>query len=406
MEALLILLYIISFYIVMFGLVIFFEKLSEVVSLKRDKESFYKEKNQFIEDKNRVLMNIDFSARELKARESNIISEKEKIKKEREGIRAIAQERQKGCPWLEDEYDRFFALMDGKAEYSLIDKPNPAYSSATKVKEANQRRRRAERNERIYKNLVDYYESIAPFLVDLKEEVINEDDIQNFQEYTEEEKRDKVVEFLTIDEYHKLSTIERNQLALDRYWKRPKSKSHIGRVYERFIGYQYENKGFDVKFEGIFKGLEDLGRDLICQKGKNIHIVQCKYWSQFKTIHEKHIFQLFGTMYQYKKKLAIQNKDCKIIGLFCTTTKVSDLAKEFATDIGIKIKDNFAMNYEYPCIKCNINPGSKEKIYHLPFDQMYDRVKIDIKNGEFYCKTVKEAEEKGFRRAMRHFLHE
>ena len=40
MEALLILLYIISFYIVMFGLVIFFEKLSEVVSLKRDKESF------------------------------------------------------------------------------------------------------------------------------------------------------------------------------------------------------------------------------------------------------------------------------------------------------------------------------------------------------------------------------
>ena len=51
-------------------------------------------------------------------------------------------------------------------------------------------------------------------------------------------------------------------------------------------------------------------------------------------------------------------------------------------------------------IKCNINTNTEERIYHLPFDQQYDKIKID-KPGEFYAMTVKEAEEKGFRRAKR-----
>jgi hypothetical protein len=53
-------------------------------------------------------------------------------------------------------------------------------------------------------------------------------------------------------------------------------------------------------------------------------------------------------------------------------------------------------------IKCNINQSSKEKIYHLPFDQQYDRTKIIPSSGEFYAATVAEAEKKGFRRAFRH----
>lgn len=41
------------------------------------------------------------------------------------------------------------------------------------------------------------------------------------------------------------------------------------------------------------------------------------------------------------------------------------------------------------------------KIYHLPFDQQYDKVKIEKNKGEFYCSTVQEAEKAGFRRAYR-----
>jgi hypothetical protein len=57
----------------------------------------------------------------------------------------------------------------------------------------------------------------------------------------------------------------------------------------------------------------------------------------------------------------------------------------------------------YPMIKCNINQSSQENIYHLPFDQQYDRTKINPALGEFYATSVAEAESKGFRRALRYF---
>jgi hypothetical protein len=54
-------------------------------------------------------------------------------------------------------------------------------------------------------------------------------------------------------------------------------------------------------------------------------------------------------------------------------------------------------------IKCNINPGTKEHIYHLPIDQQYDRVVIGNEPGKRYVKTAQEAEALGFRRAWRYF---
>ena len=92
---------------------------------------------------------------------------------------------------------------------------------------------------------------------------------------------------------------EKFQKALDRYWQRHKSNWEIGRDYERYIGYCYELDGWDVDFFGAIKGLEDMGRDLICKKNNDIIIVQCKYWSNEKIIHEKHILQLFGSCIQY-----------------------------------------------------------------------------------------------------------
>jgi len=64
------------------------------------------------------------------------------------------------------------------------------------------------------------------------------------------------------------------------------------------------------------------------------------------------------------------------------------------------LKENFKFDQSYPCIKCNVNRVTKEKIYHLPFDQQYDNTKI-FEKGEFYCRTTEEAERKGFRRAFR-----
>ena len=53
-------------------------------------------------------------------------------------------------------------------------------------------------------------------------------------------------------------------------------------------------------------------------------------------------------------------------------------------------------------IKCNINKVTREKIYHLPIDQQYDKILIGDEEGEFYFLTTKEAEKEGFRRAWKY----
>ena len=93
-----------------------------------------------------------------------------------------------------------------------------------------------------------------------------------------------------------LPEAERNQRALDRYLKSRKSPWQLGRDYERYVGYLREQAGCHVTYHGIFQGLEDLGRDVLAEKDGAIEVIQCKRWAQHKTIHEKHVFQLYGTV--------------------------------------------------------------------------------------------------------------
>lgn len=326
--------------------------------------------------------------------------EKKRIERMENDVVLLAKERQMGFPWLAKAYEEYFKLQDRNIVDFLKYKSHPAVFGSEVVKEQTRLRRQAEKNRKIAEYLLEYYESIAPFLVDLKEEAgLGEtDERELLKEYTKEELQDKVTNYLTKEEFRKLPSVERNQMALDRFWKRPKSKWLIGRLYERYIGQQYEEQGYDVDYVGIFKEFEDLGRDLICRNGDEFIVIQCKNWSQFKTIYEKHIFQFFGTVFQYK----YENPNSKVRAIFCTSTSLSDLARRFAQELGIELQENVKMNINYPCIKCNVSRIDREKIYHLPFDQQYDRTKIEKNRGEFYCTTVKEAEEAGFRRAFRH----
>ena len=92
------------------------------------------------------------------------------------------------------------------------------------------------------------------------------------------------------------------QKKFDEYKKKVHSKEGIGEFYERQIRYLYEKNGWRVEPYGILKGKSDLGRDLLCYKKKQVHIVQAKNWSKYKTIHEKHIMQLAGTILHYIQK--------------------------------------------------------------------------------------------------------
>ncbi|MEI6144323.1 MAG: restriction endonuclease [Candidatus Berkelbacteria bacterium] len=322
-----------------------------------------------------------------------------KLEKAKKTIVQMTKERQIGFPCLAKAYDEFFELQDKNLVDFLKYKKQPAISASEVVSEYSKIKRKAEREARVYKKLVDYYESVYPSLIDLREEVEDIDETtERSNKFTPKELEDDATYFLSVEEYRKLPSYERNQMALERYWTRPHKKVALGKMYERYVGYLYENRGYDVEYHGIVEGKEDLGRDLICRKGTEHIIVQCKYWSQFRTIYEKHIFQLFGTFFQYRDEHLGQN----IQAVFYTSTKVSDLAKRFAKELKINLMENQKMDKSYPCIKCNISKVDGTKIYHLPFDQQYDNVKIEKNKGEFYCKDAKEAEDKGFRRAYKY----
>ena len=86
--------------------------------------------------------------------------------------------------------------------------------------------------------------------------------------------------------------------------------------------------------------------------------------------------------------------------VFATTTELSDMAKRVAAYLNIDLR-TIKLSKDYPMIKCNYNPAKNTKIYHLPFDQQYDKIKVGDQEGEKYVLKVKEAVDEGFRRAFR-----
>jgi len=331
-------------------------------------------------------------------------------------IHKVIEEKTKGFPWLSDALAQYFENRDLKIAEFLEKKLRPAVSSAERVREIAREKRILEKKFRVTRNLIKYYESLFPWLPEFVGEDI--DDLVEQVAALESKKQedvDPITMYLTEGEYERLSPTERNQRALDRYWRKKKFRWELGRDYERYIGYIYEKDGYAVFYQGIVEGLEDLGRDLIARKERDVEVIQCKRWAQHKRIHEKHICQLFGTTLKYwienQKKLPYDSRTKaylfpellrrkEIKGTFVTSTTLSETAREFAKELGIEVKEQFPFQL-YPSIKCNVSRKTGEKIYHLPMDQQYDRTVIEEERTECYVETVAEAERLGFRRAWR-----
>jgi hypothetical protein len=299
-----------------------------------------------------------------------------------------------GRRWLIGLIGEALEADDDRTVQILVRKSRPAFRAAQEVKRVKQEKRtwaeRAKHFEYMLKMLYEEY----PILGDYEEDILDDKATLNLGADTSPD-ADLVSLFVSDEDYRRLSPAQRNQLALERWKSRKKSSVEIGRLYERYIGSVYENNGWRVNFHGATEGLEDLGRDLICEKNNDVHIVQAKYWAQHKTIHEKHVFQLYGTTFLYSRHAG---KGRSVRAVLCCTNQVSDVAGEAAQALGVAIRQ-VPMEKDYPMIKCNVN--GKDRIYHLPFDQQYDRVCIGTVPGECYARTTEEAERLGFRRAKR-----
>lgn len=317
--------------------------------------------------------------------------------------------------WIASQYEK---LMDRTLEFITFRTQYRSEKTAEVLATQRKLRKEAERKARFFELLLSYYENLFPWLQDYRDEdddlVIGQyDDPVSGGDVRDD---DESSYWLSPEEWARLSSVERNQLALDRYVKsRNRSPHEIGRDYEAFIGYGYESQGYQVTYHGMLMGVEDLGRDLICTKNGVRLVVQCKCWSAARVIREKHINQLFGTMVEYAIRNHCVLDGClgrlqsiedltktKVKGVFVTSTLLSEEARCFADVLGIEILQGLVPG-NYPRIKCNVNPDRNTKIYHLPFDQQYERIAINRSEGDFYAFTVLEAENGGFVRAKRHF---
>ena len=316
----------------------------------------------------------------------------ERVKEERAVTQMIAEDAMKAAPYVagtiaecKHAYDMLIALL-------LETKVHPSLKGAETVREYARKIRILEEQVALYRQRLMVMDEIFPWLDDMFNMTIPE--LENEAACSQTD-IDPVKRYVSMDEYNALSECARNQLALDRYVSsHKKTKWQIGRDYEMYIAHLFRADGYSVECPGVVFRYDDCGRDVIVKKGGNVSIIQCKYWSLEKQIHENHIFQLYGTSTCYR----IDHPDVKVACVLVTNTKCSERAKMFAEKMGVIIKENIDIG-EFPRIKCNISSNG-EYIYHLPMDQQYDNVVID-KPGEFYAATVEDAVKKGFRRAYR-----
>ena len=289
----------------------------------------------------------------------------------------------------------------------LHKKKRPAHKAAEEVSIARANARESKKFFELIRNRLDLYESLAPWLSDYVDYSVN-DLISAFQEEKELQKNikrdeDSVAQYVPKIEYDKISVIERNQLALDRYNdpNRKRSLWRVGVDYERFIGYEFEQQGYSVEYHGATQGKKDLGIDLICRNEREALIVQCKRLSSLKEIpvRENVIAQVFGAA-EYYRMASLCAANINVRPVLVTSYILSEEARLFAKHLNVIVREKKEIR-PYPMIKCNISKQNGEKIYHLPMDQQYDKVLIGDCEGEFYAKTVKEAEDNGFRRAFR-----
>lgn len=231
-------------------------------------------------------------------------------------------------------------------------------------------------------------------------------DTEIMRRYNDKKKQEVILEEERIKEKERhQKEIEKNELIKKYGWEIYEYVYHgylkpeeIGKRYERFVGYLYEKMGYKVEYHGIKMGKEDGGIDIIATDKSHVVIVQCKRRGQLNQIHVNTVKQLIGTLADYRAEFPEKNVECV---LYTQNDNLDDSARKTLSRhpdiVHLVEKYPFDEGKEYPLIKCNIGKDN-ERIYHLPTDAMYDRIKIEIKKGESYVYTELEAEALGFRR--------
>lgn len=107
-----------------------------------------------------------------------------------------------------------------------------------------------------------------------------------------------------------------------------------GIAYEFFVGEYYENLGYKVTFNGIEKGINDGGIDLIASKKIPINekqfktqmlLFQCKNYNNPNELNQDIVRKFLGDCYVYlHSKNLLHNKNFTFTHIFCTSNELDD----------------------------------------------------------------------------------
>ena len=173
------------------------------------------------------------------------------------------------------------------------------------------------------------------------------------------------------------------------------AKSDYGRQYERYVGYLFERQGFAVNYQGIRKGLEDGGLDLVARAARKIRLVQCKRWRV--PVNADVISRLHGAVERFifeERQGKSPAMRTSIRGVLATSGEIEDEAKMLAAHFGIFVMSSLKFQ-RYPAIKAQrITPYGGR--FLLPFTPGYDRMNLNLKAGDCFQESIRGAFLNGF----------
>lgn len=91
------------------------------------------------------------------------------------------------------------------------------------------------------------------------------------------------------------------------------NQKSVGDKYEEFVGEMYKNLGYEVEFRGLKLGKLDGGIDLIATNGREVILIQCKYWYKKASINHKMIKEFYGNCHFYMNKENFTNEQRKAV---------------------------------------------------------------------------------------------
>lgn len=162
------------------------------------------------------------------------------------------------------------------------------------------------------------------------------------------------------------------------------SNAELGRFYERYIGYLYEQENYRVSYNGIITGEKDACRDLICwneEKNQTL-VIQTKCWSKKRPIRKDIVSQIYNSAKVHSVEAYINEKT---IPMIITSSWLDKEAKALAKELGVQYRENVKLDKNYPLVK------RKGDYYYLPFEVGGSKIYDQLSDVEYYH-TIEEVE--------------